>query len=247
MVFAPLNNVHLNTYPHHRRGKSTDELNNALSRLFGETTPQERDKELRWKDFLDTNQLLISVDMLLSSEVQELLMETGIPNTMRPRLWQILSGSVYYMIVYEYMEKIASRLPEEGAETPARDEEREDTLLNPPAEQTDDTTLPDGKIEPARKGQFLPYTTYYKRLFIENTGRESIATEEIEKDIRRSFIHPVNEGRFEERENEISEEDVNALRRVLTAYAWHNPDIGYCQVTALPWRFLISNSLLHSL
>jgi len=60
----------------------------------------------------------------------------------------------------------------------------------------------------------------YTRTLSRFTGKESLAIDEIEKDLNRSL--PEYAG-FQ------SEEGIGRLRRVLTAYSWINPSVGYCQ------------------
>jgi hypothetical protein len=61
---------------------------------------------------------------------------------------------------------------------------------------------------------------YYANILEKNKGQTSQATEEIDKDIHRSLPeHPYFQ----------NEEGILALQRVLTAYSWHNPTVGYCQ------------------
>ncbi|KAI9325982.1 rab-GTPase-TBC domain-containing protein [Zopfochytrium polystomum] len=61
---------------------------------------------------------------------------------------------------------------------------------------------------------------YYDKLHAENQGKKSLSTEEIEKDLNRSLP---------EYSGYQSEEGINALRRVLYAFSFHDPEIGYCQ------------------
>ncbi|KAI1408575.1 TBC-domain-containing protein [Hypoxylon sp. FL1857] len=66
----------------------------------------------------------------------------------------------------------------------------------------------------------LENPTLYTDTLAKFSGKESLAIDEIEKDLNRSL--PEYPG-FQ------SEDGINRLRRVLTAYSWVNPEVGYCQ------------------
>jgi len=66
----------------------------------------------------------------------------------------------------------------------------------------------------------LENPTLYADTLAKFSGRESLAIDEIEKDLNRSL--PEYPG-FQ------NEEGIGRLRRVLTAYSWVNADVGYCQ------------------
>ncbi|KAF9976068.1 hypothetical protein BGZ73_009166 [Actinomortierella ambigua] len=60
----------------------------------------------------------------------------------------------------------------------------------------------------------------YHKLLKDNEGKVSLSLEEIEKDLNRSLP---------EYEAYQANQGINRLRNVLSAYAWKNPDLGYCQ------------------
>lgn len=64
----------------------------------------------------------------------------------------------------------------------------------------------------------------YQKILADNAGRVSASTEDIEKDLNRSLP---------EYSAYQTEKGIDALRRVLTAYSWKNPEVGYCQVGSL--------------
>ncbi|KAF3001086.1 hypothetical protein E8E14_004327 [Neopestalotiopsis sp. 37M] len=66
----------------------------------------------------------------------------------------------------------------------------------------------------------LETPTMYTDTLAKFSGKESLAIDEIEKDLNRSL--PEYPG-FQ------TEDGIGRLRRVLTAYSWVNPDVGYCQ------------------
>ncbi|KAF2184071.1 GTPase-activating protein-like protein GYP2 [Zopfia rhizophila CBS 207.26] len=80
-----------------------------------------------------------------------------------------------------------------------------------------------GEIWELTSGSFflrLQNPKLYTETLAKYSGRESLAIDEIEKDLNRSL--PEYPG-FQ------SEEGIGRLRRVLTAYSWTNEEVGYCQ------------------
>ncbi|KAI8621287.1 rab-GTPase-TBC domain-containing protein [Chytriomyces sp. MP71] len=61
---------------------------------------------------------------------------------------------------------------------------------------------------------------YYDKLHEDNKGKMSLSIEEIEKDLNRSLP---------EYKGYQNEQGINSLRRVLYAFSFHDPEIGYCQ------------------
>lgn len=61
----------------------------------------------------------------------------------------------------------------------------------------------------------------YQQILDRNKGRTTTSTEEIEKDLHRSLPE------YSAYQNP---EGIDALRRVLQAYSFKNPQTGYCQV-----------------
>ncbi|XP_078668917.1 TBC1 domain family member 2B-like isoform X1 [Branchiostoma floridae x Branchiostoma belcheri] len=67
-----------------------------------------------------------------------------------------------------------------------------------------------------------PQQSHYQHLHITNRGKFNPAGKQIELDLMRTLPHNVHYGSMES-------EGIQKLRRVLVAYSWHNPAIGYCQ------------------
>ena len=65
------------------------------------------------------------------------------------------------------------------------------------------------------------YPGEYERILEQNKGRTSTSTEEIEKDLHRSLPE------YSAYQSDVG---IAALRRVLQAYSFKNPETGYCQV-----------------
>ncbi|CAH8579014.1 unnamed protein product [Schistosoma rodhaini] len=86
--------------------------------------------------------------------------------------------------------------------------------------------LPEGKrgslwmILSGAENEMFANPGYYDKLINGVQGCNNFVNEEIERDLHRSFPeHPAYH----------TPEGIQSLRRVLTAYAYHNPNVGYCQ------------------
>lgn len=64
------------------------------------------------------------------------------------------------------------------------------------------------------------YPDVYQNLLKANEGKSSQSTDEIEKDLNRSMPE------YKAYQSEIG---LAKLRRVLVAYSFRNPELGYCQ------------------
>ena len=67
----------------------------------------------------------------------------------------------------------------------------------------------------------------YHKILEDNKDVTSASTEDIEKDLHRSLP---------EYSAYQTEEGIATLRRVLIAYSFRNPELGYCQVSFILWR-----------
>ncbi|KAL1310543.1 hypothetical protein AAFC00_000823 [Neodothiora populina] len=80
-----------------------------------------------------------------------------------------------------------------------------------------------GEVWELTSGSFylrLQQPKLYQETLAKHDGKQSLAIDEIEKDLNRSL--PEYPG-FQ------SDDGIGRLRRVLTAYSWTNTDVGYCQ------------------
>ncbi|KAG8887540.1 hypothetical protein FRB98_009446 [Tulasnella sp. 332] len=75
----------------------------------------------------------------------------------------------------------------------------------------------------------------YQSLLQEHKGQTTMSTEEIEKDLTRSLPEYAA---FQ------SDRGIDALRRVLTAYSWKNPELGYCQLYVGGASVLVAGGLM---
>ncbi|KAF9358697.1 hypothetical protein BGX26_001133 [Mortierella sp. AD094] len=73
----------------------------------------------------------------------------------------------------------------------------------------------------------------YARLLKDNEGKMSLSLEEIEKDLNRQAYQ--------------DDQGINCLRNVLSAYAWKNPDLGYCQAMNIVTSAILITSMYGAL
>ncbi|KAF9990589.1 hypothetical protein BGZ75_000786 [Mortierella antarctica] len=78
----------------------------------------------------------------------------------------------------------------------------------------------------------------YTKLLKDNEGKMSLSLEEIEKDLNRSLP---------EYEAYQANQGINRLRNVLSAYAWKNPDLGYCQAMNIVTSAILITSMYGAL
>lgn len=194
---------------------------------------EEEKKTQLWKEYFTKNGVTLAIDMLRTSEFEELLTTVGLPNSLRPKIWQICSGSLFNMLVCSNSGKIAKHEKEKNKKERERHSSREDRERSA-TEEGDSKKKEDKEQARKKRGPRDPRGTSYYRLFKIFRGRETLVTKEIEKDLHRSFFHPYYDVKSSDKDNPA----INALRNVLTAYAWHNPEIGYCQVLYLRLFFL---------
>lgn len=73
----------------------------------------------------------------------------------------------------------------------------------------------------------------YSQILKDNVGRTNASTEDIEKDLHRSL--PEYSAYQSHSDTSGTEEGagIGTMRRVLTAYAFSNPQVGYCQAMNL--------------
>lgn len=80
----------------------------------------------------------------------------------------------------------------------------------------------------------------YQLLLEENKGKSSQSTDEIEKDLNRSLP---------EYKAYQTDEGLAKLRRVLVAYSFRNPELGYCQalnIVSLEWLLQLTQGCRRS-
>ncbi|SCV68775.1 BQ2448_896 [Microbotryum intermedium] len=76
----------------------------------------------------------------------------------------------------------------------------------------------------------------YVKILKDNEGRRSASTDDIEKDLHRSLPEYAA---YQDKAG------IDAMRRVLTAYSWSNPSVGYCQVRAIAMNLIAASFLIY--